>query len=160
MPYGTEIEERKMQSKSPISPARGGWRAVILLALPALSLAGCATPQQVVAQKEGNLAAAGFMVRPADTPQREAMLQQLPPNHFVQRPHGDTMNYVYADPLDCNCLYVGTQTAYNQYKANMLTERLVNQQEMAGEFYPQPGWDWGAWGPWEPGFGWGPGQGW
>src|SRR5579885_729823 len=83
----------------------------LLAALPA-----CVSTQQRVAQKEDQLAAAGFEVKPANTPEREQMLRRLPPNRFVQRVHGDNVHYVYADPIVCNCLYVGTQQAYNNLK--------------------------------------------
>src|SRR5271163_4714075 len=76
-------------------------------------LSACQTQQQMVAQREDNLAAAGFIIRPANTPERQAMLAKLPANHFVQRVKGDTVHYVYADPLVCGCLYVGSQQAYS-----------------------------------------------
>ena len=50
-----------------------------------LGLAGCVSPQQQAAQKEDLLAAAGFQVRVADTPQRLAAMKRLPPNKFVTR---------------------------------------------------------------------------
>ena len=43
-------------------------------------IAGCASPQQQVAQKEDLLAAAGFQVKIADTPQRLAAMKRLPPS--------------------------------------------------------------------------------
>ena len=63
--------------------------------------AACQSQRQAVTTREDQLAAAGFVVRPANTPERQAMLKRLPPNHFVQRTHGDTVHYVYADPLVC-----------------------------------------------------------
>lgn len=86
---------------------RAAWRAAALAAV--IALAGCQTPQQRVESKEGNLAAAGFTARPANTPERIAMLQRLPPNHFARLVRGSRITYVYADPLDCSCLYVGSQ---------------------------------------------------
>jgi hypothetical protein len=70
-------------------------------------LAACETQQQVVTQHEDNFAAVGFIVRPANTPERQAVLKRLPPDRFVQRVSGvsgDTIHYVYADPLVCGCL--------------------------------------------------------
>ena len=48
-----------------------------------LGIAGCVSPQQQVGQKEDLLAAAGFQVRPADSPHRVAAMRRLPPNKFV-----------------------------------------------------------------------------
>ncbi|WP_428394589.1 hypothetical protein [Lichenicoccus sp.] len=134
--------------------------AVILLAT--LGLAGCATPQEIVSSKEDSLAAAGFVVRPANTPERQAMLGKLPPHQFVRRVHGDDVDYVYADPLVCDCLYVGSQQAYGRFQLHVQQQRLADQQEMTAQTFSDPAWNWGAWGPWGPsyGFGFGTGYGW
>lgn len=125
-----------------------------------LSLSACATPSELVANKEDQLAAAGFLIKPANTPQREAMLQRLPPHHFVRREKGDALTYVYADPLVCDCLYVGTQAAYSRYVRYRQQKRLADEQEMTASLYSDPAWSWNAWGPWEPGYNFGLGYGW
>ncbi len=130
---------------------------VALLAIGALT--GCETPQERVARHEDNLAAAGFIVRPANTPERQAMLKRLPPNRFVMRSKGDAVHYVYADPLVCGCLYVGTQQAYNQYKRHEQDQNLADEQQMTAQTYSDASWNWGAWGPWGPGYGFGYGMG-
>jgi len=134
------------------------------LLLGTCGLTACQTQQQQVQQREDLLSAAGFIVRPANTPERQAMLNRLPPHKFVQRVNGDVVHYVYADPLVCGCLYVGTQQAYNQYKANQLQQHLADEQQMAADTYSDAAWNWGAWGPWTagPGFGfaYGPAYGW
>ena len=112
-----------------------------------LGLAACLSPQQRIADREDSLSAAGFIVRPASTPQREAMLQRLPPNKLYRSIKGDQVSYVYADPVDCRCLYTGTQQAYNTYQANLQRQRLANEQAMtADEYYQDASWDWGPWG--------------
>jgi hypothetical protein len=123
------------------------------------ALAACQTPQQRVAQHEDNLAAAGFFIRPANTPERKAMLSRLPPNRFVKREKGDDIHYVYADPLVCNCLYVGSQQAYSQYKQHQQQQQLADEQQMTADSYSDSAWNWGAWGP-GYGFGYGGGLGW
>jgi hypothetical protein len=125
-------------------------------------IAACQTQQQQVTQHEDALAAAGFIVRPANTPERQAMLNRLPPHKFVQRTNGDNVHYVYADPLVCGCLYVGSQQAYNQYKRDQQQKRLVDEQQMNAQMYSDAAWNWNAWGPWGPeyGFGYGRGIGW
>jgi hypothetical protein len=116
-------------------------------------LTACQTQQQIVTQREDNLAAAGFIVRPANTPERQVMLHRLPPHKFVQRVNGDSVHYVYADPLVCGCLYVGTQQAYGQYKLHQQQQNLADEQQMTAQSYADPAWNWGAWGPWGPGVG-------
>ncbi|WP_239991964.1 hypothetical protein [Rhodopila globiformis] len=139
-----------MISKSWAAVTGRGGLAFGLLAI--LALAGCATPQQRAAEKDDNLAAAGFVIRPANTPQRQAMLRSLPPNRIVQRAHGNTVSFVYADPLVCNCLYIGTQQAYDAYRRYMQQKQLADEQQVTAETWSDAGWDWGPWGPWP----WGP----
>ena len=128
---------------------RMGFALITLFAITA-----CQSQSTLVAQKEDNLAAAGFVVRPANTPERIAMLNRLPPHQFVQRVNGDIVHYVYADPLVCGCLYVGTQQAYGQYKLHQQQQRLADEQLMTAQTYTDTTWNWGAWGPWgPPGFG-------
>jgi hypothetical protein len=124
------------------------------------ALAACQTQQQIVSAHEDNLAAAGFIVHPANTPERQAMLSRLPPHRFVQRVHGDTVHYIYADPLVCGCLYVGTQQAYDQYKRDQQQKNLADEQQMTAQSYSDAAWNWGTWGPWGPGFAYGPALGW
>lgn len=137
--------------------ARHGRLLLVGVLLVAGVLGGCQTEQQRVEQREDMLSAAGFIIKPANTPERKAMLARLPAHKFVMRQNGDTVHYVYADPLVCGCLYVGTQQAYNQYKANQLAQQLADEQQMTAQTYSDAAWNWGAWGPWvgpvNPGFG-------
>lgn len=149
----------------PSAPHRNPrFRMVLTLLLSIGALAACQTQQQIVAEHEDNLAAAGFIVRPANTPERQTMLHRLPPHQFVQRVNGDTVHYVYADPLVCGCLYVGTQQAYNQYKLAQQQKNLADEQQMTAQSYSDAAWNWNTWGPWGPaapyGFVYGPGIGW
>lgn len=120
----------------------------------AMALSACATPQQRVEQREDLLSAAGFTIRPANTPARQQAMAKLPPHHFVQRTHGDQVVYLYADPLVCNCLYIGTQEAYGRYRQERLQQRLLDQQQqiadeqqMTADQFQDGAWDWGMWGP-------------
>ena len=111
-----------------------------------LAVAACATPQQRAERRENLLAAAGFTVQPANTPQRIASLRSLPPNKVVQRTRGDTVRYLYADPLVCACLYVGDQAAYSRYRQDVFQRRLADEQAMTAQMN-QTAWDDGPWGP-------------
>jgi hypothetical protein len=104
--------------------------------------------EQRAADKDNALAAAGFVIRPANTPERQAMLKHLPPKRIVQQAHGDTVSFVYADPLACNCLYIGTQQAYDAYQRYVQQKQLADEQQAAAEMWSDPAWDWGPWGPW------------
>ncbi|MDT7952581.1 MAG: hypothetical protein RQ966_13845 [Acetobacteraceae bacterium] len=123
-------------------------RFTVMLAVPALLLAGCASPQEQVASQENLLSASGFEPRPANTPERVAMLRKLPPNRFSMRPHGNTFTYIYPDPINCGCVYFGDQSDYARYRQTVAARRLANDQLLAAETYNDASWNWGAWGPW------------
>ena len=123
-----------------------------------LVLAGCATTNN--RERENALAAAGFIDRPANTPERQAMLAKLPPHRFLRRVRDDRVNYVYADPTGCNCLYVGTQQAYGRYQRQQQRQNIADQNAFAAQEYSDSAWNWGAWGGFGPRWGWGPGFGW
>lgn len=126
----------------------------------ALAASACQTPQQIVTQHEDRLSAAGFLVKPANTPERQAMLSRLPAHKFVRESKDDTVHYVYADPLVCDCLYVGDEQAYNQFKRDEMQRKLLDEQAMTAQMYTDNAWNWGAWGPWGPGYRFGYGVGW
>ncbi len=142
------------RSRSPLRAPLIG----LFLACGAIS--GCQLQQQGIVQHEDNLAAAGFVVRLANTSERQAMLYRLPSNHFVQRVSGGVTTYVYADPVACGCLYVGSQQAFDRYQSNQQAD-LYGQEKMAAESFYDATWNWDAWGPWGPlGPVYGPGPGW
>jgi hypothetical protein len=87
-----------------------------LALLCAILLSGCA---QIVAHQEELLADAGFRSLPADTPERQAMLASLPAYNLVRGMDGSLVNYTFADPGHCNCLYVGTALDYANYRRRM-----------------------------------------
>jgi len=114
-------------------------------------LAGCASVG--APEKEGQLAAAGFVRLPADTPARVAKLQALPQNTivFTQRKNGPV--YIYADAAGCNCAYVGTPAAYQQYQEIRAANNIAQMQETTAELNLAAAEDWGgAWGPIAPGW--------
>lgn len=128
---------------------------ITAISLGCMALAGCETMQDRISHKEDMLSAAGFTLLPANTPQRQSELSTLPPNKFIRRDQDDQVTYVYADPVVCDCLYIGTQQAYGTYKQDMFTQRIANEQQMTALEY-QNAWDWGGWdwGPWGRGWWW------
>ena len=62
------------------------------------------------------LAAAGFQMRPADTPERQEDLGSVPPYRIVSRARDGNNLYIYADPDACHCLYVGGNKEYSEYE--------------------------------------------
>lgn len=130
---------------------------LIAIAGAALLLSACETTRNRVSQQEDLLSAAGFSMKPADTPKRQEELRRLPPDRFVAHSKGDHVVYLFADPVVCDCLYVGDQNAFNAYKHEVFEQHIADEQQLTAEMYTQPwgwgGWDWGPWG-WGPRFWW------
>jgi hypothetical protein len=105
------------------------------------ALVACANQVQT---KEDMLAAAGFTLVPANTPQRQASLSSLPPHKFVHQVRGNAVLFTYADPTICDCLYVGNQAAYDRYRANVFQKQIADEQQMTAQINQM---DWRPWGP-------------
>jgi hypothetical protein len=106
-----------------------------------LVMSACANQVQ---NKEDMLAAAGFTLVPANTPQRQASLSTLPPHKFVHQVRNSAVVYTYADPTICDCLYVGNQAAYDRYRQDVFVKHIADEQQMTAQINQM---DWGAWGP-------------
>jgi hypothetical protein len=101
---------------------------ILMIAL----LMGCATqetPTQRAQRIEPMLAAAGFHVHPADTPARVANLQTLTPLKVSFAPKDGKMRYWFADPIYCQCLYVGNEETYDRYQQLRLQQKLAEEQQ-------------------------------
>jgi replication-associated recombination protein RarA len=116
--------------------------AVGVLATLSLALGACMT----TGQKEDMLAAAGFKIKLADTPQKIASLKAFPPHKFFAQNQNNQVVYFYADPTVCRCLYYGNQAAYQTYRQMAFQQNLVNQQQMTAEINQQTAFDFGPWG--------------
>ena len=132
-------------------------RRLAFVLLPAMLAAACASEQAEVQQTEQMLAAAGFRMQPADTPQRQAQLAATPPRQLLtqtlQVGGKPTAGYIYADPDYCHCVYLGTPQAFQAYQQLALQQRIANEQLQAAEMQEDAAFDWGMWGPgyWGPG---------
>jgi hypothetical protein len=114
-----------------------------------LALTGCAAIEDHEAdQTEQLLAAAGFQMRPADTPAKLADLARLRQHKVVSHDRGGEMTYVYADAADCKCLYSGDQENYDQFQKLQVQQADAQQEMMAAEMNQQAAMTWEMWGPW------------
>ena len=119
----------------------------------ALLLPACAAYDQArYGGKEDMLAAAGFVQRPANTPERMAAMARLPPHRLLRKVSGDQVIWLYADPTICNCLYVGGQAAYGRYRQNVFERQIADERAVAAQMDETASLNW-SWGPWG-GYGW------
>jgi len=113
------------------------------------ALAGCAAIERHEAgQTEQLLAAAGFQMRPADTPAKLADVERQQQHKVVRHERDGEATYVYADAADCKCLYTGDQASYDQFQKLQVQENVASQEMMAAEMNQQAAMDWETWGPW------------
>ena len=122
-------------------------RMVLSIGLAAaVMLTGCAAIQRSEARSaEQLLAAAGFVMRPADTAERQQRLAALPPSRLESRTKDGKVVYTYADPDGCQCLYVGGSKEYSEYQRLRVQRQIAADQAWAAQ---QAQMDWGMWGPW------------
>jgi len=95
---------------------------------------------------EQQLAAAGFEKKVADTPAKLAHLGTLTPaRKLVSHRRDGRLYYVYADPVVCNCLYVGTAAQYQvALEKRRESEELVAMQQHLDDDSDV----WNIWAPW------------
>ena len=123
-------------------------RLLVLLAT-AFALGGCAAMRRHEARDTGDLlVSAGFTTKPADTPERAQQLHAMPPLRLVSESEDGNVVYRYADPYSCDCLYVGDQQAYAEYKRLALQRQIADERLEAAEAEDSAAIDWSLWGPW------------
>lgn len=126
-------------------------KAIFILSLA--TLLGC-SPARSYLDKGFILAQAGFKAHYADTTARYTMMNYLPPGKLTYRlsPQGKRI-YLYADPIACNCIYMGNEAAYQnltgfikdtkkeKYQRYVvpLTSMTVEGRQNTEE------WDWSIW---------------
>ncbi|ARQ02229.1 hypothetical protein [Pseudorhodoplanes sinuspersici] len=60
---------------------------------------------------------AGFKMREANTPEKMERLRSLTPHKLIARQKNGVPYYLYADPDDCKCLFIGDKIAFENYRA-------------------------------------------
>jgi hypothetical protein len=127
-------------------------KSTILFTVFATALVGCAAMKiqgikaRNAADMEQLLSAAGFKMKPADTPEKLSHLKTLTRQRLVPHEHNGNVHYVYADANFCKCLYVGDQEAYERYRKLAVQKRMAEGQMRALEVNPDGSMDWGTWG--------------
>lgn len=114
-----------------------------------LTLIGCATIQKgETLDKEQVLAAAGFTMKLADTPEKLAALQNLPQHQVMAGVKDGRLIYLYADATACKCLYLGNEKAYQRYQRFALEKQIAREELYSAQTTTDMDMDGGMWGPW------------
>jgi predicted MarR family transcription regulator len=97
--------------------------------------------------KEQLLAAAGFKMQLADTPEKQAHLKTLTQQKIVTHEKDGKNYYVYADATTCQCLYIGQDSNYQNFQQLQLQKNIAQEQQMSAEMNENAAMNWGMWGP-------------
>ena len=94
-------------------------------------LLGCAiTSQKEKAfDAENLLVSAGFTFKVADTAEKLEKLNKLPQRKLLRNARQDKVTYLYADEVDCKCVYMGDEAAYQRLRRLAYSEKLTAKQE-------------------------------
>ena len=123
---------------------------LFLIVCGVIVFSGCQTIRDSNARsKEETLAAAGFRMRQALTPEQLTNVQGMPQRKLIPHTLNGQILYVYADAEACQCVYVGTEKNYQDYQRMVYQTELADEQETTAELNNETMFNWGVWGPWE-----------
>ena len=126
---------------------------VVLFALITLLGSCAAIEKQNAMDMERMLAASGFKMKLAETPEKLAALEGLPQRKLVPQQHEGKVYFYYADATTCKCLYVGSQKSYQQFQKLATQRKMAQDYRWAAQANMDARMNFGMWGPWGP---WGP----
>jgi hypothetical protein len=112
------------------------WRAMLgsLTLAAVVGLTGCATIRGWQARDTGQLlAAAGFEKQITATAEQQQRLEAMPPYRLVSGTKDGAVEYTYADPQHCRCVYVGGPSEYAKYQRLMAERRIAQARRWAAE---------------------------
>ena len=94
------------------------------------------------------LSAAGFDIKPADTPEKLANLQAMKQRKVVRRENKDgRLQFLYADAAVCRCVYVGDEQAYQRYQDLAVRQQIAiadQEAELDASMDTPWAYEWGA----------------
>ena len=120
------------------------WTPVLLL-VTSMALSGCAAlMKKRAADTEQLLSAAGFVPRQPRTPEDLEKLEKAQPLVIARATKDGKTIYVYPDPYNCKCVYVGSEEQYREFRRISGDSRLgygAPDAERAWESGPPSGHD-------------------
>ena len=82
------------------------------------------------------LTSSGFKVQVANDAAGKQALHALPPHRFVIHRTGNDVRYLYAEPVHCVCIFIGTQAAYENYR-DILARPVDQPDNVAPDYQTQ-----------------------
>ena len=120
---------------------------IIIIVSIGLLLTGCAAIEKSNAMDtERLLSASGFRMQFADTPEKLANIKAMTQRKVVPHSKDGDVYYAYADAEFCKCLYLGSESSYQQYEKIAIERNIAQMNEDAAMDWDTWGGGWGAWG--------------
>lgn len=128
-------------------------KAIGIVLFTGTLLSGCAAMEKsAVENNENLLTAAGFRMKPADTPEKFAHLKSMQQRKLLTHVQNGSVFYAYADARFCQCLYMGSEKNYQDYERLRIEQNIAEMNQNI-EMNQEAAMSWGPWGGWN---GWGP----
>jgi hypothetical protein len=116
--------------------AAGVFPAIILLLGASLLIALEAPSKPFLEKNSFYLSSAGFRVQLANDPAGQKALRALPAHRFVIHRFGSDLRYLYAEPVHCVCIFIGTQANYTDYR-DILSQGLPQADDVSPDYKTQ-----------------------
>ena len=120
-------------------------KGVSIAILSGFLMSCAAIKAQNAEDKEQLLAAAGFKMQLADTPEKLAHLKTLTQQKIVMHEKDGKNYYVYADATTCQCLYIGQDSNYQNFQQLQIQKNIAQEQQMSAEMNENAAMNWGMW---------------
>jgi hypothetical protein len=112
--------------------------------IPAIALLLCASllvameaPSKPFLEKNAfYLRSAGFRAQFATDAAAKKAMNALPPHHFVVHRLAGGDRYLYAEPIYCVCVFIGTQDNYNDYRS-IISQPIAQPLDVAPDYNSQ-----------------------
>lgn len=118
-------------------PGKQLWNAtmkIVLMIVGLCLLMGCASWGGGNKTTEQLLSAAGFRVYPPRDASEEAYLKTLPQRQLLSARGAVKPTYIYADDGVCDCIYVGGEAEYAQYKKLDTMKRGADARMISAQY--------------------------
>lgn len=111
------------------------WMTVFVAGL-SFALSGCAAMKRSeAASTEDILIAAGFTSKTPNSPESWSRLKSMKPLKMIQTRKDGKIIYVYPDPYNCMCAYVGNEKQYQEYKKLALQKKIAEENLQAARMW-------------------------
>jgi hypothetical protein len=110
----------------------------VLVALRCAPLSALEPPSKPFLDKNSfYLSSAGFKVHFASDAASKKAMHALPSHRFViHRISGGDVRYLYAEPLHCVCVFIGTKDAYQNYR-DILSQPIQQPDNVSADYKSQ-----------------------